>query len=346
VSAVVLAAVVLVGAGSVSAHSPDPNLGGVLYDQNQDLTYRWMAGEVPPSKMQAPINAAAGDANESRGSRAPTLRYSSNGAATIEYGTTVFCGVNGLACFDRSNAPVSFKLAFREHGHRFDWGTLRWCQMLESFANGCFDVENISLDEFGHVFVLDHHVNYADEHDYRDAVVQRVSRARPADGWNAHAFGRCDVATLQIKYDMQTWESLYSTCLDVSTKLTLTPSATSVYAGDVVTFTANLSTVDLDAYGRLGGNPVSSRTVTLQRRLPGSATWTSIGTMQAAYGGVYRLNQTVTATYDWRATFAKPPKEGIRGSNSPTARVTVLSCPSPCPRSAPADTSASTVSGR
>jgi hypothetical protein len=217
--------------------------------------------------------------------------------------------------------------------------------MLESLANGCFDVENISLDEFGHVFVLDHHVNYADEGDYRDAVVQKVSRARPEDGWNAHAFGRCDIATLQIKYDMQTWESPYSTCLDLSTKLTLTPSSTSIYAGDLVTFTANLSTADVDSYGRLGGNPVSSRTVVLQRRLPGATAWTSVGAMTPAYGGVYRLNQTVTVTYDWRATFAKPDKEGIRGSNSPAVRVTVLSCQSPCPRSLPADSSA-LVGGR
>ena len=32
--------------------------------------------------------------------------------------------------------------------------------------------------------------NFADDSDYRDAVVQTYSRTKPRDGWNAHAFGR------------------------------------------------------------------------------------------------------------------------------------------------------------
>jgi hypothetical protein len=337
---VIALATLSAGGWRAAAHAPDPVVGGALYGQNQDLAYRWMAGEVPPSKMQTAINLAADDSNDSRRSRAATLRYASGGSSAVEYGTSVFCGVNGLACFDRSNAPNSFRVAFREHGHRFDWGSLQWCQMLASFANGCYDVENIALDEFGHVQVLNHHVNYTDGRDYRDAVVQTVSRDRPEDGWNVHFFERCDVATLQIKYDMQDWEARYSTCLNLTTSLTLGASGTSVYPGDLVTFTAKLSIVDLDAYGRLGGNPVSARTVILQRRLPGATTWTTMGSMTPAYGGVYRLNQSPTVTYDWRATFATPANEGIRGSNSSSVRVTVLSCSNPCPQSVPADVAA------
>ena len=71
----------------------------------------------------------------------------------------------------------------------FDWGTLKWCQSYASPPNGCFDVETIALDEFGHVEILNHHVNYADERDYEDAVVQTVSRAKPETGWNMHRFG-------------------------------------------------------------------------------------------------------------------------------------------------------------
>jgi hypothetical protein len=332
--AIVAAVVTLAGTGQVAAHSPDPVVGGSLFDQNQDLAFRWMTGEVPPSRMQTPIRDAATDVNDSRASRAATFRYSSSGTSTVEYGTSVFCGVNGLACFDRSDAPASFAVAFREHGHRFDWGTLRWCQMLDTVSNGCYDVENVALDEFGHVLILGHHVNYADERDYLDAVVQTVSRDRPEAGWNAHEFGRCDVASLQTKYDMQTWESRYSTCLDLATSLTLGASATSIHPGDPVTYTANLKVTDLDSYGRLGANPISSRTVVLQRRLPGDTTWTNVGAMSPAYGGVYTLALTPTTTYDWRATFAKPSGEGIRGSNSAAVRVTVNPCPAICPNAA------------
>ena len=40
---------------------------------------------------------------------------------------------------------------FREQGRVFDWGTLEWCQMYTTAPNGCYDVETVALDEFGHV---------------------------------------------------------------------------------------------------------------------------------------------------------------------------------------------------
>jgi hypothetical protein len=51
--------------------------------------------------------------------------------------------------------------------------------MQASPTNGCYDAETIALDEFGHVEVLNHHVNFADESDYTHAVVQTYSRTRP-----------------------------------------------------------------------------------------------------------------------------------------------------------------------
>ena len=78
----------------------------------------------------------------------------------------------------------------REQGHVFDWGTLKWCQTYTNPPNGCYDAENISLDEFGHVDGLGHHVNKDDGSDYLDAVVQTYSRTKPNTGWNVHAFGR------------------------------------------------------------------------------------------------------------------------------------------------------------
>ena len=76
--------------------------------------------------------------------------------------------------------------------------------MQSTPPNGCYDAETIALDEFGHVEVLDHHVNYADDRDYTDAVVQTFSRTKPRDGWNMHVLGVCDIATLQIRYDVPT----------------------------------------------------------------------------------------------------------------------------------------------
>ena len=151
VAALAALAAVAVGAMPVLGHAPDPLIGWPAWNQNQVVRYRWMTGEVPPAAMQTAIRAGATDANESRSSRAPTFVYDSAGTSTVEYGTSVFCGVNGLACADAANAPRSFRVGFRNHGYRFDWGTLRWCQLLDPVTDGCYDVENIMLDELGHV---------------------------------------------------------------------------------------------------------------------------------------------------------------------------------------------------
>ncbi len=88
-------------------HAPDPVIGWPAWNQGQVVRYRWMAG-VPPAAMQTAIKAGAAGSNASRASRAPTFVYDSAGTSTVEYGTSVFCGVNGLACADARNAPHTF----------------------------------------------------------------------------------------------------------------------------------------------------------------------------------------------------------------------------------------------
>lgn len=325
------AALLLSLPGPVRSHSPDPVLGGVLWSQDQLVRYRWRSGQVPPAWMQSAIIAAANDSNRSRASRAAVFAYDTAGASPIGYGEPTACGVNGIACFSRGGAPTSFAMWFRRHGHVFDWGRLRWCQYYSTPPDGCFDAENVTLDEFGHVEILAHHWNYADNSDYLDAVVQTVSRAKPRTGWNAHQYGRCDRATLQRKYDMLTSWSLYSTCLDLNTTLSLSSGGTYVSYGATVEFTATLRVSSQAEYERLAGNPVSGRLVLLQRRIPGG-TWGTYATM--AFGtsaGAYRYSQRLTKTYEWRAVFRTPSSEGLNGDYSPSIKVTVADCGIRCP---------------
>ena len=323
-------ALIIVGTLAVPfaiAHGPDPILGGGLYAQNRDLTFRWAGGGTPPAAMKSAINDAADDSNATRKSKAPTFDYDASAGNVVYYGSDVPCGVNGLACM-RRDPPDWFGVWFRENGHRFDWGTLRWCEVAGG-PDGCYQVQNVMLDELGHVLVLDHHDNFADDRDYDDAVVQTYSRTKPRAGWNAHAYGRCDVATLQQQYDVASSATLYSTCLDVPTKLSASPSKSSVVAGGMVTFTATLGT---DGTGKLSNNLVSSRTVVLQQRL--SSGWSDLLTMNPASGaGTYTASVTVWATRDYRALFRKPANEGLKSSSSPARTVTVTAgCTQPCPQ--------------
>jgi hypothetical protein len=322
VSAVIAIGALLAGSAGVTAHAPDPIFSG-RWNQNQALTFAWRAGSVPATGYQTAIKAAAADASASRASQAATFSYAAGSGNLIGYGTAATCGSLGIACFTR-NAPTSFTMWMREQGHKFDWGSLRWCQAYTSAPDGCYDVENIMLDEFGHVEILNHHDNYTNGTDYTDAVVQAGSRTKPTSGWNAHAFARCDIASLQVQYDMLSWGAKYSTCLDLATTLGLAASPTAVSRGGTVTLTATLKVADVSSYVRLGLNPISSRTVTLQRRAAGTSTWSTAGTMAiGSTSGTYRMSFSLTATTEFRAVFAKPADEGLRAATSPVVTVAV-----------------------
>jgi hypothetical protein len=320
------------GAAPAAAAMPDPFMGGA-WPQDVELGYRWLTGSVPPAAIKTAINAAADDANGSRRSKAPTFELASGAPNPIGYGVVAPCGVNGLACF-RRDVPDGFSIYLREHGHRFDWGTLRWCEVER--VNGCYDAENITLDELGHVLGLDHHDNLSDDSDYGDAVVQQYSRARPKAFYNAHVFGRCDYATLQQVYDVLTSSTLYSTCLDIPTELAISASRTSVVAGSVVTFSATLGS---NGTGRLSNNRVSGRVVVLQQRT--ATGWSDVFTMvPGSSAGTYSVGLTMRATSDLRAVFRKPSGEGLRGTSSAAVTVAVsAACTTAlCPQSLPGPT--------
>jgi hypothetical protein len=310
------------------AATPDPILGGGLYGQNLALTYRWSSAGTPPTAMRTAIGKGVADANNTRLSKAPTFAYASSAGNLVYYGTDVPCGVNALACM-RRDPPGWFGVWYRENGHRYDWGTLRWCEMTGS-PNGCFEAENVALHEFGHVMILDHHVNLPDGSDALDSVMQTYQPAKPKAGWNAHAYARCDVATLQQQYDVPATTTLYSTCLAVPTSLSVAASRTSVGAGSMVSFTAVLET---DGTGRLSDNRVSSRSVILQQRL--ATGWSDVATMTAGSSGTYSTSLNMWSTRDYRALFRHPSNEGLSSSSSASVTVTVsATCTSgPCPQS-------------
>jgi hypothetical protein len=322
---------------AASAHGADPALGGGLFDQNQALRFSWRTGAEPSAALKTAIRAAAADATASRASRAASFVYDAGGPNPIGYGAGAPCGVNGLACFTRS-APNGFTMWFREQGHVFDWGTLKWCQSYSTAPSGCYDAETIALDEFGHVEGLDHHINYADDHDYEDAVVQTFSRTKPASGWNAHAFGPCDTTTLQRRYDLPNWSTKVSTCQNLGTTLTLTASPAWVAYGASVTVTAVLRIAESDAYGQLSLDPLTGRTVNLQRRVTGTTAWVAAGAMSAGpASGTYVSTARLVTGSEFRAVFAAPADEGLKGATSATFRVVVGGCAgSTCPLSPPA----------
>jgi hypothetical protein len=310
------------------AWSPDPVLGGPMFRPSQALTFRWGNADTMPQSMKTAVANGAVDASASRLSLAPTYAWSSTGSNVVWYGGNVPCSTYGIACFQR-NAPTGFTLWFREDGHRFDFGPLRWCE-VENYPDSCPDAETVMLDELGHVDDLDHHVNLPDESDWTDAVMQALVHGKPGPGWQVHAFERCDVATLQSLYDVLSATTPYSTCSDIPTTLSIAATKTSVTAWSPVGFTATLTS---HGPGLLDGNAVAGRTVVLQQR--SGTSWVDIATMSAGtVAGSYVASLNLWSTTDFRAIFRKPVFEGLRGSTSSTVTIVVTgSCTISCPTS-------------
>ncbi len=136
-------------------------------------------------------------------------------------------------------------------------------------------------------------------------------------------FGRCDTATLQMPYDVPSSTAKYSTCLDLSTVLTLTASSTAIAVGSATTLTATLKVVDddgLPAASAATPSPAerSPSSDVLPVRRPGrpSARWVPARRPAPTCSPSGRR-----ATTDYRAVFTTPSNEGINGDSSPVVRV-------------------------
>lgn len=335
-AALTLSAALLGSAAPIAAHGPDPLLGATAWDQDQVVPYTWASGQVPPAWLATAIDQGAADSNASRGSRAATFVRQSSAPSKIAYGGSVPCSSYGIACMNRTGVPDSFAgMWFRPHGAVLDWGTLKWCQAQFTALTGCYDARRVALDEFGHIEMLGHHVNYSDESDYTDAIVQFAGRSKPKEGWDFHAYGRCDVARLQLEYELQSSSSPVSTCLSLSTALTIGTTSAYVAPGGSTKVTGALEIAVSSYAKRLSGDPLSSRSIQLQRREPGGSTWSTVATMATASGaGNYALTIRPPSSGDYRLSYDAPSSEGLKDAISGvlTITVTVLCGPLSAPK--------------
>jgi hypothetical protein len=269
------------------------------------------------------MNAAAVDSNQSRKARAAIFSYDASGPAWLAY--TDDLPTNWAIGYTVRNIPDSFSIRMRPHGTQLDWGTLKWCEFYNDPPNGCYDLEMVTLHEFGHAQTLGH-VDENDIDSYTDTLMHASGlHSKPKSGWNQHVFGRCDVARLQIRYEPLTASTPISTCLDLGTDLSFTPTTSNIEYGTTLTMTARLK-IDADAvYPNLASEPLSGRSVFLQRRSINSSTWSTVGEMTPVTDdtGRYVKTMTFTSTYEWRALFSAPTGEGISGSASNVARLSV-----------------------
>ncbi|MEX1295976.1 MAG: hypothetical protein AB1Z67_07380 [Candidatus Limnocylindrales bacterium] len=303
---------------------PTPNFGAGGWPEDERLTYRWKSGAVPPSWAKRPLKAGALDASRSSSARSPEFAYDDGAANAVAYSGTLagFCGSAAIACAGRA-MPSWWGVWIRAHGTDFSWGTLRWCQKTSSSA-GCFDLRRVMLHELGHIAGLDHPSSAGFRLAAPDSVMQAITPMRPHAGASRHAFGRCDVATLQELYDTPDNKTSVSTCNDVATKVSLSASRWTVARGGSVKLVATLEVADQSAYRKLAANPLNGRSVKLKYRRAGSDdAWKTVWMRSTYRQGRYEATLTPSATWELKAVFSRPDDEGLRYSRSQSKKVKV-----------------------
>ncbi len=304
---------------------PTPSFSGGGWPKDKALPFRWRSGGVPPTWARPPMKAAAADARRTSASRSPRFTYAADATNAVAYtgNPPSYCGGSAIACAGRS-LPTYWGIWLRPHGTDYAWGTLRWCQKASS-SGGCFDMRRVMLHELGHITGLTHPSTAGFTLAASDSVMQGITPMRPQSGSSRHAFGRCDVATLQELYDSTDNKTAISTCNDVATKLMLTISKAAVGRGGPVKLTAQLRVANWNAYRQLAGNPLNGRSVKLKYRRVGSDDW-RIAWMKSLYSsGRYELTISPQATWEFKAVFPAPSTEGLRYSRSGIVKVRVKS---------------------
>ena len=305
---------------------PTPNFGAGGWPKDRTLPFRWPSGGVPPTWAKSPLLAAADDAARTSDARSPVFAYRSDATNPVAYTGTLpgYCGSAAIACAGRS-MPATWGAWIRPHGTDYAWGTLRWCQKSSS-RSGCFDIRRVLLHELGHIAGLNHPSSAGFTLSGNDSIMQSITPSRPTDGSSRHAFGRCDVATLQELYDTPDNKTLISSCNVVSTELRLSASRPWLPRGQSVKLQATLSVADKSAYRELGGNPLNGRTVKLKYRRAGSADAWQTAWMRSTYSsGRYVVTLSPASTSEFKAVFSTPQDEGLRYSSSDIVKVKVTS---------------------
>lgn len=306
------------------AAQPTPDFPAGGWAAGTTLAFRWGAGAAPPSWARSPLKAAADDAARTAYARSPRFPYVSDAPNAIAYTSALpgFCSSRAIACARRA-MPSYWGVWIRPYGTDFAWGTLRWCQKTSS-ASSCFDLRRVALHELGHITGLDHPSNAGFTLSSSDSIMQGITPARPNAGSSRHAFGRCDVATLQELYDTTDNKTRISTCNIVNTTVTLSTSRATISAGGKVTLTAQLKVDDRNAYGQLAGNPLNGRSLKLKYRPAGSdGAWTTVWMRSLYSSGRYELTIAPASTWEFKAVFPTPDDEGLRYSRSAIRKVKV-----------------------
>ena len=296
---------------------------------------RWRSGSVPVGTHRHGHQGRRGRRQRHvPPSRAATFVYDSRGPNLIGYGTWRDVWRQRDRLLHADGAHQSSRCGCENRATCSTGARSSGARPTRRRPNGCYDAETVALDEFGHVEILDHHVNQDDQSDYTDAVVQTFSRTKPGVGWNMHVARRLRrrEPPAQVRHDVVDGEVL--DLRDPGAPRSPCPLRASLaYGGQ-----------GHDRRDAQGHGPDRLRPARGQSRLRADRHAPDAG---AGDHDVDRSGHDVPRQHirdvhpdphphgdiQVRAVFKTPTDEGLNGDTSPTATIDVGPCRTLCPSS-------------
>jgi len=328
--AVLSVALVLLSPVAVSAHSPTAGSSRLYTNDNQTLN--WDFAAAYPAWLTTAVKESLDtnyDDPATNNSRSPHFVFAAGGAGDVFYsgmGTSP-CGTGNpdwLQCAN-GGGTTTWNIYVRNFVAAPHAGNWTWWDITSSCPSGslCWYVRRAVIHESLHVTLG---VGGHDEQGETNTVMGATAPWWANSGWNTTKLRRCDEAAAQLAYDLRTWDGPYGDCFDhvtghgtsgLLTNLTVTGTGFHECNGYAISVTGRLEVTDLAGYGRLGGNPLSGRTVWFDRS--GVLKYTSAVAGGSAGDNWSRsLTGSANTSYTYTAHFDDASGDGLDDSNKPT----------------------------
>ncbi len=329
----------------VTVEGHQPTQGANHYSTpNTTETYSWStsSGSVPPSWMTTPFKTTADTYwLASKNDAGPRWAYSATATSNIVRYVTRANTLSTVEC--PLNVTWDACAAYDSSGHFWfiefakDQVNSPWCQDPGiGFTTGCYDVIRASVHELGHQAGLargsDGNAHSGEGEDW--TVVQAGHAPRyPNYGWGTISPRPCDSFELQRRYDVSSSAGLYASCVDhlgstvvsggrLKTVLTQgAPSATIVCAGQVTTISGTGKLIGSTVLDKLSGNPLTSRSLSVQRQPSSGGTWTQVYTTTVTSSAAWsKVVGAPNGTWNFKVVYAG--ETTLAGSESPLKTIT------------------------
>ncbi len=349
-TAVALAAILLLDAAPALGHSPIPTgtkrtfAGSVVYYKVTGSPGAWLTGAVASG-----LSSYFHDSHNN--TTIPTIAYSATGTATVKYenSSTSPCSgkPNWIQCAENANANGNWIIHIRDLSGAN--GPNGWTWWEEGSTCGgsstCWYIRRAIIHEAGHaMFAFTDMCTFdANGNPIQPCLPETYTVMNSHDpevgttGATPFSYRQCDEAAAQLVWSANAFGE-FPDCFDhvsghgvngLITTLSTSVSDPAPCNGDSSTISGSLAIKYVLSYGALKGHAIAGRTVTLQRAIHGG-TLANFASTTTSGSGSYAFTVSGTGSYDYRVVFGASGAidAGLDAVNGST--VTIQWMPPPC----------------